>query len=288
MVDGQPRVYDMSRIGFMQGRLSEVVDGKIQAFPWDNWKSEFQLAREIQMPLMEWTLDQLDLYKNPLMSLEGRTDIKRLSEKNGLSIPSVTGDCFMQEPFWKTNSRNRAPLVDDFTSILSACGSLGMQTLVIPLVDNGALNSGKEEKCLIDVVERQELALKSMGLKIAFESDYAPLVLARFIDKLNPEFFGINYDVGNSAALGFNVRDEFLNYGQRILNVHIKDRVLGGSTVPLGRGHADFETVFSGLAELNYKGNYILQTARAQSGQHQQVLKDYLKLATSWVYKYGS
>ena len=33
-----------SRIGFMQGRLSELVDGRIQAFPWDSWQTEFFLV----------------------------------------------------------------------------------------------------------------------------------------------------------------------------------------------------------------------------------------------------
>ena len=28
----------------MQGRLSSLVNGHIQAFPWDNWKDEFSLA----------------------------------------------------------------------------------------------------------------------------------------------------------------------------------------------------------------------------------------------------
>ena len=28
----------------MQGRLSPLVDGKIQAFPWNYWKQEFKIA----------------------------------------------------------------------------------------------------------------------------------------------------------------------------------------------------------------------------------------------------
>ena len=52
---------------------------------------------------MEWTLDAKDLYKNPIMSKEGRKKISYLSKKFNLFIPSLTGDCFMQEPFWKSN-----------------------------------------------------------------------------------------------------------------------------------------------------------------------------------------
>ena len=46
------------RIGFMQGRLSALVDGKIQAFPWDEWREEFPRAKALGLGRMEWTIDQ--------------------------------------------------------------------------------------------------------------------------------------------------------------------------------------------------------------------------------------
>ena len=67
--------------------------------------------------------------------------------------------------------------------------------------------------------------------------------------------------------------DEFICYGDRIINVHVKDRKFGGSTIELGRGDADFGTVFSLLNRQKYSGNYILQTARANDGQHVRLLE---------------
>lgn len=52
----------------MQGRLSPMVNGKIQSFPWDNWKQEVGLAKSIGLSTMEWTLDQDRLYDNLLWS----------------------------------------------------------------------------------------------------------------------------------------------------------------------------------------------------------------------------
>jgi len=85
-----------SRLGFMQGRLSPLVDGKIQAFPWNSWQSEFPAAQNLGLGLIEWTLDQDRLYQNPLMTPQGQLDIRRLCEAHHLVIPSLTGDCFMQ------------------------------------------------------------------------------------------------------------------------------------------------------------------------------------------------
>ena len=113
------------------------------------------------------------------------------------------------------------------------------------------------------------------NLIILFESDFNPLELNRFISRLPSRGFGINYDIGNSASLGFDPRDEFIAYGSRIVNVHVKDRIRGGSTVPLGTGSADFPLVFSELSNCNYSGNFILQTARAPEGDHVGVINKY-------------
>ena len=65
-------------IGFMQGRLSPLVNGKIQAFPWNSWEEEFKIASENNFKIMEWTLDQERLYENPLMCKNGTTTLKCL------------------------------------------------------------------------------------------------------------------------------------------------------------------------------------------------------------------
>jgi hexulose-6-phosphate isomerase len=104
---------------------------------------------------------------------------------------------------------------------------------------------------------------------------------------LDSSLFGINYDIGNSAALGFNPQEEFAAYGARIVNVHIKDRMLGGTTVPLGTGSANFDAVFEALAKVNYRGNFILQTARAVDGNHSSSLSTYRDMAVNWLKRYA-
>ena len=66
--------------------------------------------------------------------------------------------------------------------------------------------------------------MAASGVEIVFESDYPPeRRSARFIGRF-PETVGINYDIGNSAALGFDAGQEIDAYGGRIRNVHVKDR----------------------------------------------------------------
>jgi hexulose-6-phosphate isomerase len=268
------------RFGFMQGRLSPLVDGRIQAFPWTSWKDEFQLAEQIDFRLMEWTLDQARLYENPLMIETGQVEIRELCQRHNICIPSITGDCFMQAPLWKAVGNERDSLERDFVEITVGCATIGISMIVVPLVDNGQLENIEQENTLVAFMQNQTQFLSKKKLRVVFESDFAPTDLARFIERLDPALFGINYDIGNSAALGFNPFEEFAAYGHRIINVHIKDRILGGTTVSLGTGNADFKVVFAELLRIGYKGNYIFQTARDADGEHAQALGRYKSMVT--------
>jgi len=272
-----------NKIGFMQGRLCDMVDGKIQAFPWKDWESEFRSAYEIDVGLMEWTLDQENLYQNPLMTADGQKNILALSKKYNLKIASLTGDCFMQAPFWRTtDSTTKNELKDAFFGICKACSAIGIEYIVVPLVDAGAFESLTQEDEFVEFCISNISFFEKLNIKVIFESDYPPEELARFIQRLPQETFGINYDIGNSAALGYDPKEEFAAYGKRILNVHVKDRALGGTTVALGSGDANFEEVFSELKKLNYSGNYILQTARASDGDHKFAIKKYTNMVQKW------
>ena len=266
-----------NKIGFMQGRFSSTIDGRIQSFPLENWKKEFELAEKNNFFLMEWTLDQKNLYMNPLLSSKGRDEISYLCNLHSLSIPSITGDCFMQEPFWKADIKKIDCLKADFNAVVKACSLAGIKLIVVPLVDSGRLENSTQENTLIEYMRQQTDYIQSYNVRIIFESDFEPIELARFIDRLNPNVFGINYDIGNSAAMGYYPQNELSEYGRRILNVHVKDRVFRGTTVPLGSGAADFVSVFEGLKKINYQGNYILQTARAADGDHVSALVKYKK-----------
>ncbi len=274
----------LDNIGFMQGRLSPLVGGRIQAFPQQHWRDEFALANKLSLRKMEWTLDQEGLYANPLMTQAGREEIRALMQQHQLSIPSLTGDCFMQAPFYKAKSAAlKTQLLNDFASIISACSELEIQFIVMPLVDDGRLeNLTQENELLASLIEFVPL-LSKHKVRIVFESDYAPAQLQLFIAKLDPQYFGVNYDTGNSAALGYDPNEEFSAYGDRIYNVHIKDRVLHGTTVPLGAGDTQFEKVFQQLKAINYRGNYILQTARAEDEKHAEVLAQYVKQTLQWL-----
>ena len=69
------------------------------------------------------------------------------------------------------------------------------------------------------------------------------------------------------------------------MNVHVKDRPLAGTTVPLGQGNVNFPLVFDLLNKHNYSRNYILQTARAIDENHASALSNYKDMVRDWLAK---
>ena len=272
----------MPRIGFMQGRLSPQVAGKIQAFPWEHWRGEFATAQAAGFDLMEWTLDAERLYENPFMTEGGRAEIAALRSRHGVEIHSLTGDFFMQAPFHKATGTGRARCLQDLRAVCDACARLGVRFLVIPLVDAGRIDTPAQEADVLETFIGLGGELRRLKIAIAFESDYRPRDLARLVAKMGPGF-GVNYDIGNSASLGYDPEEEIAAFGGSIFNVHVKDRLLGGTTVPLGSGNADFPKAFAALRRAAYAGNFILQTARATDGDHRGALVRYREMTRRWI-----
>ena len=125
-------------IGFMQGRLSPIRNGRIQSFPWETWEEEFETASRIQIRKMEWTIDSENFASNPLLTSAGNKKIKSLMSLVNLEIPSVTCDYFMENPPWKTDPED---LFRGIESILAGMSEIGAKILVIPLVDNSSLGA---------------------------------------------------------------------------------------------------------------------------------------------------
>jgi sugar phosphate isomerase/epimerase len=95
---------------------------------------------------------------------------------------------------------------------------------------------------------------------------------------LDPEIFGVNYDIGNSAYLGYAHDEEFDAYGDRISLVHIKDRQYEGGSVPLGQGNADIPGVIERLREMKFNGPVTMQAYRDAPGL--EILDEQLRWLT--------
>jgi L-ribulose-5-phosphate 3-epimerase len=251
----------------MQGRLVPPEGGRFQCFPRERWRDEFALAAEAGLDAIEWIFDVYGEDANPLATDDGVAEMRDLCAKTGVAVRSLCADFFMDQPFLRTAQTKRAALIEKMRWLLSRCNRMGIGRVVVPFVDQSRIDNDEEKNDVLSILRSLLPAAENTQVELHLETSLAPQPFAALLERCAHPLLRVNYDSGNSSSLGYRPAEEFAAYGPRIGSVHIKDRVRGGGTVPLGAGDADLPTVFRGLAEMKYSGDYVLQIARPESGK---------------------
>jgi len=250
----------------MQGRLLPPTDGRFQCFPREGWPDEFALAAAAGLDAIEWIYDLHGADVNPIAADDGVASMKALSTQSGVLVRSLCADYFMDLPLLRAEPREIERRTETLGWLFRRCAILGVGRVVVPFVDASRIDSDAELDHVVGVLERLLPAAEETGVELHLETSLSPSRFAQLLARLPHPMLKVNYDSGNSSSLGYDPRDEFAAYGERVGSVHIKDRVLGGATVPLGSGDADFVALFECLRTLGYAGDFVLQVARGTTG----------------------
>ncbi|MEO6351406.1 MAG: TIM barrel protein [Candidatus Limnocylindrales bacterium] len=253
-------------LAIMQGRLVPPIDGRIQCFPRERWRDEFALAAAADLDAIEWIFDAFGRDVNPVSTDAGLQEMAALSAQTGVSVRSVCADYFMERPLVRAEDHELDDRVAILSWLLRRCALLGAKRVVVPFVDASRINTDAELTSVAAILGRVLTVLDETGVELHLETALAPEPFAKLLARQPHPSVKVNYDSGNSASLGFRPRDEFAAYGARVGSVHIKDRVRGGTTVPLGDGDTDFEGLFGCLDDVAYQGDFVLQVARGADG----------------------
>jgi len=251
-------------IGIMQGRLSPPIGGRIQSFPVDTWREEFSLAREPGLHCIKWIYEKETEAVNPLRTDRGIAEIRRLAEDSGIAVCSICADYYMTERLVAPDGVPREQAVEHLIWLLGRAGLLNIKYMVLPFVDASSLQSDQEIDGLLAVLESVVPSAETAGVELHLETDLKPADLVTALRTISHYLVRANYDIGNSASLGHDPMEELELLGPWLGSVHIKDRMLGGGTVPLGTGAADFPTCFRLIYSSGFRGPFILQTAREE------------------------
>jgi hexulose-6-phosphate isomerase len=250
------------RIAIMQGRLLPPTDGRFQCFPREGWRDEFALAADAGLDGIEWIYDLHGADVNPIATDDGVALMKALSTQSGVVVRSLCADYFMDMPLLRVEPHEIKRRTETLDWLLHRCAILGVGRVVLPFVDASRIDSDAELDHVVRLLEGMIPVLEETGVELHLETSLSPSRFALLLARLPHPMLKVNYDSGNSASLGYDPADEFAAYGGRVGSVHIKDRVHGGGTVPLGRGDTNFGALFQCLSALGYSGDYVLQVAR--------------------------
>jgi L-ribulose-5-phosphate 3-epimerase len=253
-------------LGIMQGRLLPCYKGRYQAHPIGYWKEEFYLASNLGLNYIEFILDYNDAAQNPLLTKAGQNHIKSLYKKTKVSVISVCADYFMMAPLHGKNDKEVEKSICIIHQLIDASVRLGIKDIVIPCVDKSSIQNkllrDRFQEVIADVIPKANQSEVNLSL----ESDLNPSQIAELLNKLDSKHVTINYDIGNSASNGYDPGEELDVYGERISDIHIKDRTLGGGSVELGKGDADIPRFFKLLEKFGYRGPLIMQAYRNEEG----------------------
>ena len=253
-------------LGVMQGRLLPKYEGRYQAHPKGYWQDEFKIAKNLGLDCIEFILDFNDFNDNPLMQREGVDEILSISNFHGVSVKSICADYFMEAPLHHHDEVEVEKSIKVLERLIESSSILGVNDIVIPCVDNSSLVGSHNANRFIENISGQIKNIEKRNINIALETDLPPRDFVNLLENINSNNVTINYDIGNSASLGFDPVEELECYGDRISDIHIKDRTLNGGPVVLGSGNANFDIFFEKLIGFDYKGIFIMQAYRDDNG----------------------
>jgi L-ribulose-5-phosphate 3-epimerase len=249
----------MTELHVMQGRLLPPLDGRIQAFPPDGWELELRRVRDAGVSGVEWIYEVPGEERNPLRDDAGVASLRAACAEHDVAVESLVADWFMDRPLLGDPEER----IEKLVWLAGRAAAAGIRRIVLPFVDASSLSELDDTAALAGILAA---AAERVEVELHLETDLPPAPFAALLDRVDHPRVLANYDTGNSAALGYDPGEELEAYGHRLGSVHVKDRLRGGGTVPLGQGDADLPRVFGLLRARGWSRPLVLQVAREAEG----------------------
>jgi len=119
-----------------------------------------------------------------------------------------------------------------------------------------------------ELIPYAEKKVKEYDIKLAIHNHGpedelypGPDVVYDKVKNLDPRM-GLCFDIGHGKRDGISAAEGFVEYHDRIFDMHIKDVTKGvkdGKAIEVGRGVIDFPKLVSAIAEKGYSGHYSLE-----------------------------
>ena len=254
------------KIGVMQGRLLPKYKGRYQAHPIGYWEDEFEIAASLGLDLIEFILDYNDYEDNPLMSVSGCKEIEEISNQSGVHVKTVCADYFMDAPLHSDDLNVATLSAAVLKHLILNSQNIGITNIIIPLVDQSSVATLESQDRFINTLTPFLIDLEELDINLNLETDLGPSEFKHLLAQIDSKRVTVNYDTGNSAGMGYDPEQEFAAYGDRITDIHIKDRLKDGFSVCLGQGSANFSKILKCVQNYGYTGPFIMQAFRDDEG----------------------
>ena len=138
------------------------------------------------------------------MTNKGILEIKRKSDQTGVEIKSVCAYYFMEAPFHKKPIDKINKSINVLNRLIDNSIEIGIEQIIIPCVDSSSLNP-EDFNFFIKNIQKCLKNAETKKIKICLETDLDPENFYELLKKMPHESVKVNYDIGNSASLGYKI-----------------------------------------------------------------------------------
>jgi L-ribulose-5-phosphate 3-epimerase len=252
----------------MQGRLVPPEEGRFQSFPAQRWREEFPRARAAGLYCIEWIFDKPYEARNPIADDAGLAEMQALIAESGVKVRSICADYYMECRLVTPDGNPDRGAQEHLLWLIERASRLGVTYIVLPFVDSSSLGTPEQRGALGAALAPALPRAREHNIELHLETDLGPQDLAALLRTVDHPVVKANYDIGNSASLGYDPMTELSAIGGRLGSVHVKDRMRGGGTVGLGKGSADLLGALRKIREIGFDRWLVLQVAREEEIDH--------------------
>ena len=94
--------------------------------------------------------------------------------------------------------------------LLNNAVELGVTDVVIPCVDQSTLGGKPAVDRFVKTLLPIVVIAEKHGINLSLETDLAPQLFVELLERFNSNRVTVNYDIGNSAALGYDLFDAIM------------------------------------------------------------------------------
>ena len=240
-------------LGIIQGRLSQPIEG-FQECPTD-WKREFSLLNSLDLNHIEWIITSQNFENNPFFT----------EDLSNYPISSVCADFMVNDNFCNNEYLNKF-----LRKTCKFARFNKIKCITIPLLEKSSVSENNTLNKFINAFQPYTKEFNDINFLIEAE---LPWTIVKKILKLNNNLF-LTYDTGNITSCGFDHKEYIKKCISKIKTIHLKDRTKNPvKTVDPFTGDTNFDIIFKTLKDLNFNGNFTIQTARGETGNEIETIK---------------
>ncbi|MCW9717164.1 L-ribulose-5-phosphate 3-epimerase [Avibacterium sp. 21-599] len=238
-----------------------------------SWQDRLSIAKACGFDFVEISIDETDERLSRLdWSKAQRLELVQAIINTGITIPSMCLSAHRRFPFGSHDETLRQKAYEIMEKAIQLAVDAGIRT--IQLAGYDVYYEEQDESTLARFQQGMEWAVElaaSNQVTLAMEIMDTPFMSSitrwkKWDNLIRSPWFTVYPDLGNLSAWNDNVVEELQLGIDKISAIHLKDTYKVTETckgqfrdVPFGKGCVDFVTCFKTLAELNYRGAFLIE-----------------------------